>query len=406
MKTLSWLLAAAAFGLAVQLLLRITTPAWPAHVPKAVAQSLASYLIVAGLIAVALAVVAFQRQPSTGMAIVSVVGLGAALLAGSYVGQVRASQDSLVAAFGPGWEAHIPAERAEAMLQARWRPTLPAGAKPRWEPDVVYATVPGTGRELLVDVWQPPQGVAPSGLGLVYVHGGYYQMLEKDTGTRPLFRHLARQGHVVVDVGYRLADETDLVGMVGDVKRAIAWLKDRAHSYDVDPQRIVVAGASSGGNLALLAGYTPGHPQLTPDDVITDTTVRAVVAYYGVHDWPAFARLPGDDTLARQLFGGTLAEVPERYALASPLTHVTADAPGTLLLQGRHDQQHLIDAGRTLEEALGDAGARVANVELARTDHAFDLMPPGLGPHSPPAISALYDLERFLAVIAHEPHPP
>ena len=401
MRVLVWALVALSFGLATQLLIRITTPAWQAHIPKGAAQTLAAYLVLAALLAASLAVALFLRQTSASMAVAAFLGLAAALLAGSYLYEVRAPSDALNAAFGPEWEERIPAEQKAGMLAARWRWALPGGADPRWERDVVYAKLPEIDRELLADVWQPPHGVTPSGLALIYVHGGYYEMLDKDSGTRPLFRHLTRQGHVVMDLSYRLVDETDLVGMVGDVKRGIAWMKDHAGSYGVDPDRIVTAGASAGGNLALLAGYTPGDPLLTPDDLLADdTSVRAVVAYYGVHDWPAFARLFGNDDLSSRLMGGTFEQVPERYRLASPVFHVDANTPTTFLAQGMHDQQHLIDAGRRLQRTLVEAGGRVANVELARTDHAFDLI---LGRISPPGMAALYELERFLAVIANEP---
>ena len=405
MRVLAWVLVVFSVWLASQLQLRITTSAWQAHVPKAAAQALAAYLVVTALAGSVLAVWAFLKQPSTGMGVAAFLGLTAALLSGGYLYQVRAPNDALTLAFGPGWDQQAPAQRAEAMLQDRWRWTLPGGAEPRWERDVVYWRLAESDRDLLADLWQPPKGVETSGLALIYVHGGYYEMLDKDSGTRPLFGHLARQGHVVMDISYRLVDETDIFGMVDDVKRAIAWMKDHALGYGVDPEKIVLAGASNGGNLSLLAAYTAGHPQMTPDDVDTDTSVRAVVAYYGVHDWPAFARLSTDDQLAPRLMGVTLEDVPDRYQLASPVFHIDADSPTTLLVQGLHDQQHLIDANRNLHRALTDTGIPVANIELPRTDHAFDLMPPGLGPISPPGISALYDLERFLAVVAHQTNP-
>ena len=64
-------------------------------------------------------------------------------------------------------------------------------------------------RRLLCDLWQPPRGVASSGLALVFLHGGAWYMLDKDFFTRPFFRHLAAQGHVVMDVAYRMYPETD-----------------------------------------------------------------------------------------------------------------------------------------------------------------------------------------------------
>jgi acetyl esterase/lipase len=88
---------------------------------------------------------------------------------------------------------------------------------------------------------------------VVYLHGSAWCMLDKDVGTRPLFRHLAAQGHVA----YWLFPETDLPGMVADAKRALAWMKHHAADLQVRPDRVVVAGGSAGGHLGLLAAYAP-----------------------------------------------------------------------------------------------------------------------------------------------------
>jgi acetyl esterase/lipase len=55
--------------------------------------------------------------------------------------------------------------------------------------------------------------------------------MDKDLGTRPLFRNLVSQGYPVMDIAYRLCPEVDIVGMAGDVKRAIAWMKANAARY-------------------------------------------------------------------------------------------------------------------------------------------------------------------------------
>lgn len=125
----------------------------------------------------------------------------------------------------------------------------------------------GTDRKLLADVWSPPDSVAPSGLGFIYLHGGGYSAFDKGGPTEPWFRHLAAQGHVVMDVSYRLIPETTVPGMQGDVKRALAWLKRKADRYGVNPDKIVLGGGSAGSHLALLAAYAPYHPLFTPEDV-------------------------------------------------------------------------------------------------------------------------------------------
>jgi acetyl esterase/lipase len=113
----------------------------------------------------------------------------------------------------------------------------------RVQRDISFWTPPERERPLLCDIWQPAVEVPLSGLGLVYLHGSAWTLLDKDCGTRTLFRHLVAQGHVVMDVAYRLYPETDIAGMVGDAKRAVAWLKANAAEYSVDPDRIVLGGS-------------------------------------------------------------------------------------------------------------------------------------------------------------------
>jgi len=92
------------------------------------------------------------------------------------------------------------------------------------------------------------------------------------------------------------------------------------------------------------------------------------------------------------LFGGTPVQIPEPYRAASPLTYVSAKAPPTLLLYGRRD--HIVEArfGRILNDRLRAAGATSILLELPWSEHAFDLVPSGLGGQV-----SLYYTERFLA---------
>lgn len=125
------------------------------------------------------------------------------------VGSVRAD---LSGAFGVGWAERIPAQRRARMVSRWWTGPLPRTPQPRLRQDVAFTTVPGTDRVLRCDVWQPPVGVPPSGVAVAYLHGSAYYVFDKDFQTRPLFRHLAAQGHVVVDVAHRLFPETDVLG--------------------------------------------------------------------------------------------------------------------------------------------------------------------------------------------------
>ncbi|HLN65523.1 MAG TPA: alpha/beta hydrolase, partial [Symbiobacteriaceae bacterium] len=199
--------------------------------------------------------------------------------------RLTAAFDGATVAFGAEWEQLLPAEKRAGMLPHRWVGRLPGSPEPRWRRNLPFWTIPGTDRALLCDLWQPPAGVQPSGLAYLYFHGSAWYIFDKDMGTRQLFRHLAAQGHVVMDVAYRLFPETDVAGMAGDVKRAIAWVKEHAAELGVDPARIVIGGSSAGGHLAQLVGYAPNHPDLTPADVAgADLSVAGVVSCYGPSD--------------------------------------------------------------------------------------------------------------------------
>jgi acetyl esterase/lipase len=398
--------------------------------PKVLAGALAPVWALMGLAGALLAL--FARAP-----LALPAGLFGLAASARYVWAVAGSAGDFGRAFGPDWRERIPPHRLATMLGGRWswRPAL--GRAARVETDIAFWSVPGCDRRLLCDIWQPPAGVARSGLALVYCHGSGWHWSDKDRGTRPMFRHLAGQGHVVMDVAYRLCPEADWRGMQDDVKRAVAWMKANAGRYGVDPRRVVLAGGSAGAHLALLAAYTAGDEGLRPADAgQVDLSVAGIISWYGPTDmlalyhhsgWLARAgdeppgkgragrinelafdklglmpahwhkELSPRDNLMRAVLGGTPAEAPQAFNQASPISHVGPHCPPTLLLQGADDSIVPAEPARALVATLRAAGVPAVLVEYPQTEHAFDLLLPQL---SPPAQAALYETERFLAVLA------
>jgi acetyl esterase/lipase len=348
--------------------------------------------------------------------------LGAGIMV-TYVWRCTREHDGFEKAFGPGWSDQILPQQARHMAQKRWTWFLRMGASPEptVERDIPFWTVPGTDRQLLCDLWRPTDGNV-SGLALVYIHGGAWYYMDKDMLTRPFFRHLVAQGHTVMDVGYRLCPKVDIRGMTGDVKHAIAWIKANADRYGVSPEKIVLCGASAGGHLALLAGYAPQHPELTPEDLQSaDLSACGVISYYGPTDLlaeyqhtnqqrlldidPPPVPIGPDSTLnvgpdgwrMDLLLGGWPQDALDTWELASPTTHVRPSCPPTMLLQGNQDLITPVDATRALCTQLVESGVPAINLVFPWTDHAFDLFLPQV---SPSAQSALYDVDRFLALLS------
>jgi acetyl esterase/lipase len=96
------------------------------------------------------------------------------------------------------------------------------------------------------------------------------------------------------------------------------------------------------------------------------------------------------------LLGGHLHEVPEVYELASPVAHVHAGCPPTLLVQGEPDVITPAAAARELYRRLVECRVPAVNIIYPMTNHNFDILLPQV---APPTHAALYYLERFLALM-------
>ena len=324
-------------------------------------------------------------------------------------------------AFGAGWRDQITPVSAKNMVKRRWTPFLnmKASPEPIWERDIPFWTIPGTDRDLLCDIWRPAGGKA-SGLAYIFLHGSSWAIGDKDMFTRHFFHHLTSQGHTVMDLSYRLIPEVDIYGMVGDAKRAVAWMKANADQYGVDPEKIVLGGGSAGGHVALLAGYTPEHPELTPEELKQiDLSVCGMLTYYPPTDLVAgsknynYKRQPqvpiGTEPDPKNpmlyagrldiLLGGYPEDVPDMYRLACPTTHVHPGSPPTLSLRGDRDSLNPLEGNEQLYEKLVESGVPAIDVVLPWTEHAFDLAVPQV---NPAAQSALYDVDRFLALLINQ----
>jgi len=87
------------------------------------------------------------------------------------------------------------------------------------------------------------------------------------------------------------------------------------------------------------------------------------------------------------------------YKFASPITHVHPGCPPTLLIQGNHDVVCSMDATRALYAKLVEVDVPAINVVFPSTAHGFDAALPQI---NPAAQSALYDVDRFLALMVYK----
>jgi acetyl esterase/lipase len=253
--------------------------------------------------------------------------------------------------------------------------------------DVEFATPEG--HPLRLDVYQPrystqrePQtdvASRPLSPAVIVIHGGSWSGGEK-SDFASYDRWLAASGRVVFDVEYRLANGAQrFPAQLMDIKCAIAWVKNHAAQYHVDPERLALLGRSAGGQLALLAAYTANDLSLQPGSCnAQDTSVRAVISFYGPTDLAWDYTHPGrpdviDTThVLENYLGGSPTSAPQAYASASPIEHVGALSPPTLFLHGGHDQLVLSENVERIIPKLAAAGVPFTYVYLPWANHGFD----------------------------------
>lgn len=137
--------------------------------------------------------------------------------------------------------------------------------------DISYGKWP---RECL-DIYPSAQ---PRSKTLVFIHGGYWQKLDK-----ALFHFVARSflpAHVTtVLITYPLAPVASMDEMVSSCRDAIYWLYHHVSSFHGDPEQLYLAGHSAGGHLAAMLAATQWE-QLYPD--LPANTIKGACAISGL----------------------------------------------------------------------------------------------------------------------------
>jgi acetyl esterase/lipase len=183
---------------------------------------------------------------------------------------------------------------------------------PRPEPtlQIAYGEAPAQG----VDVFLP-DGPGPHPVA-VLLHGGCWSA---NTAGREQMRHLGpeltRRGIAVWSIGYRRANEAGggYPGTYQDVGAALDRLAEEAPAHRLDLSRVVLAGHSAGGHLALWAASRGSVPATSPLHGPLRVVPRAVISLGGVGDLGTFARfvpvLCGPSIVERLVPMDKLAEV-------------------------------------------------------------------------------------------------
>ena len=249
-----------------------------------------------------------------------------------------------------------------------------------------------------------PEGGGPHPVALV-VHGGCWQSMA-DVGYMSRFsRFLAEAGWAVWAPEFRRIDQSDSdwPAILEDVAASADHLRVMAGDFDLDLDRVVSLGHSSGGHLAL---WLAGRSALPPDEVSgfalrgdAPLPIRAVVGLAAIADLEEFDDRPergcGRDIVSR-LVAGNPEGFDERLRLTSPQSALPLGVP-QLLLTGGLDGTVPTAHGAAWVRAATEAGDVAELLDVPGAGH-FELV----APWDPRFASMWPTVQAFLDVIGRD----
>jgi len=239
---------------------------------------------------------------------------------------------------------------------------------------------------------------------VIFIHGGGWVQGTKEGSLLQGVLPYVAMGYSVVNVEYRLANVSLAPAAIEDCRCALRWVVAHAKDYNIDVDRIVVAGASAGGHLALTTGMIPASAGMDRTCYTTsEPKVAAIVNFFGIADIPDMLEGPNKKPFPESWPYTTqwLGNQPNRADIAkasSPMTYVRAGVPPTISIHGDADPLVPYNHSVRLQEALQKAGVAHELVTVPGGGH---------GNFSPAEWQrAFAAIEKFLAANVKSAKPP
>lgn len=237
---------------------------------------------------------------------------------------------------------------------AEYKPVeLPAGFTSRI--NVVYAKV--NGWEGKMDLYLPPavSGKTPV---IINIHGGGWNHGEKESQTG--FNTFFKAGFAVANIEYRLTGQSTAPAAIEDTRCALIYIISHAKELNVDVDKIVIMGGSSGGHLALMGGLLANDSRFDTNCAgkVKEIKVAAIIDKYGIADVWDWGYGKNITSKSAKNWLGKYANDPKFAASVSPITYVTKNSPPTFIVHGNADPTVPYEQSVALYKKLQEAGVQ------------------------------------------------
>lgn len=258
-------------------------------------------------------------------------------------------------------------------------------------PDVIYGRK--YGMALTMDVFTPKSNA--NGAAVIFVVSGGWVSDNRPLNAAlvgPFVFEPVKRGYTVFAVFHGSQPRFTVPEAVSDLNRAVRFIRANAEDYKIDPNRIGITGGSAGGHLSLMQGTAgdEGNPKAADAVDRQSSRVQAVACLFPPTDFlnyggeGRFAFGDGElltafrpavdvrelDPKTQRLERSPDEKVHKELAKKiSPITHVSADDPPTLIVHGDADKLVPIQQAQLLIEKFKQAGVKAELITRPKRGH-------------------------------------
>jgi len=237
-------------------------------------------------------------------------------------------------------------------------------------------------KPLKLDVIRPAR---PNGLAIALVVSGGWR--SSDAGSAPIWMMAPtlRRGYTIFAVYHISQPEATVMEIIEDIHRGVRFIRYHADEYEIDPERLGITGGSAGGHLSLMLATGGGPGPSDADDPVDreSSAVQAVAIFYPVTDLLNLGESTenlGDGGPPKSFvnsFGPDAADMDAWKEIGrdcSPIFHITADLPPTLIYHGDADTLVPLDQSQRFRDRAAESGHEVELVVHPGGQHGWPTM--------------------------------
>jgi acetyl esterase/lipase len=250
------------------------------------------------------------------------------------------------------------------------------------------------GLALTMEVFAPAK---PNGLGVLWVVSSSGNSSREQT-LQPSFERritpFVQRGYTVFAVIHGSSPGFQVQDYVQDARRAVRFVRHHASQFGIDAHRLGISGSSAGGLIALLVAMRgeDGNPASADAVERVSSRVQAVGCFFPPTDLtnfgdnsesildllrqrgavdPSFQFYDVDQKTGARTLITDQQNVLRMLRELSPVTHVTADDPPTILVHGDADKAVPLQQSRRLMDRLHEANVAARLVVREGMAHAW-----------------------------------